>query len=268
MQQLSSQLPAPVAEQLDAVIDGIRHDIVASHEDGDGKERPLAALLPLALELLSREFGSFVLFCQLGDRSLNRPITYLKVRTQRKYCRSLGWGDQTEYTEYIGLRADEPGRVAKMRTRNSDRDTDERAPLFDAGVTKADVLAFWRERPFDLDVPEWLGNCTGCFLKDEADLATALVEHQTDAAWWIAIEESYAPMRRHRSSYRQIVEELPARMEIRAALARGDVLIPVTSLSPRRRKLILAQELAPRAPFSCECDAAKADELDDELEAA
>jgi hypothetical protein len=193
---------------------------------------------------------------------------YLKIRTQRKYCASLGWGDQTEYTEYVGFRSDEPLRVARMRGRNESRSTDERAPLFEAGITLADVMDFWARKPFDLGIQEWMGNCTGCFLKDESDLATALLEEETDPEWWIGIERDFAPMRRGRPSYAQVLDEAPDRMRIRSAIERGDALIPTTRLLPRRQKLIVAQELdrfhnGP-APFACECDAAKDEEFDEE----
>lgn len=188
---------------------------------------------------------------------------YLKIRTQRKFCASLGWGTMPrEYTEFVGLRADEPDRVARMRGRNEQLDTDERAPLFDAGITKRDVLWWWGRRNFDLSVPEEMGNCTGCFLKDERDLATALLQRETDAPWWIGIEEEYAPMRRGRSSYRQVLEEAPARMEIRQALAEGRAY--TVDLPARRVKLIVAQELAARSSFSCECDAAKAEDFEED----
>lgn len=188
---------------------------------------------------------------------------YMKIRTQRKYCTALGWGDETEYAEYVGLRADEPDRVARMRGRNQTRGTDERAPLSDEGVTKADVLAAWRARPFDLGVEEHMGNCTACFLKDEADLATALIDPETDADGWISIEENYAPMRRGRPSYRQVLEEAPERMKIREALARRESPTPSRTLLPRRFKLIVIQERKRReagpSRISCECDAAKGD---------
>lgn len=190
---------------------------------------------------------------------------YLKIRTQRKFCASLGWGGFRDYTEYVGLRFDEPGRVAKMRGRNNDLNSDERAPLFDLGIVKDDVLRFWAEKPFDLELSERLGNCTNCFLKDERDLATNLLEDPADAAWWIAIEDTYGPMRRGgRTSYADVLAEAPERMKIRAALASGEGF--ASTLSPRRVKLIIAQELAARSSFSCECDAAKADDFDDELD--
>ena len=188
---------------------------------------------------------------------------YLKVRTQRKYCASLGWGAMPrEYTEFVGLRADEPARVAKMRGRNDALDTLERAPLDEVGIEKDDVLAFWSRKSFNLEIPEHLGNCTACFLKDERDLASALLDPETDAQWWIDIEEKYAPMRRKRSSYRQVLEEAPERMKIREALARGEAY--TVDLPARRVKLIVAQELAARTPFSCECDAAKAEDFEED----
>ncbi len=39
-----------------------------------------------------------------------------------------------------------------------------------AKVTKEDVLAFWKEQPFDLDLPEHLGNCSWCYKKSDKKL--------------------------------------------------------------------------------------------------
>ena len=38
---------------------------------------------------------------------------------------------------------------------------------------KEDVLNFWSEMPFDLDIPEWLGNCLFCPKKSDLKLAAA-----------------------------------------------------------------------------------------------
>lgn len=156
-----------------------------------------------------------------------------------------------------------------MRERNDRLDTDECALLADMGIVKDGVLRFWSDMPFDLDLPEHMGNCTGCFLKDERDLATALLEEETDSEWWIRIEDEYAPMRRGRSSYRQVLDEAPERMRIRKALAQGVDVNPgsfETTLPARRVRLIVAQERAARTQFSCECDAAKADDFDEQTE--
>lgn len=215
--------------------------------------------------------------CNNCQRGLPGPIApwarsrvctaYMKIRTQRKWCASLGWGHQREYTEYVGLRADEPLRVSRMRERNAKLGTDEVAPLADAGVVKPGILGWWAAKPFDLGLPEHLGNCEDCYLKDEADLATAMVdpERTTDPSDWIWVEATYGPMRRGRSSYAQVMAEAPDRMEIRAAIAAGRAF--TVSLDKRRVKLITAQEIERAnngpAPFSCECDAAKADDFED-----
>lgn len=179
---------------------------------------------------------------------------YLKIKSQRAYCLSRGWGEDG-YVQFVGLRVDEPDRVALMRARNDLRRTDERAPLFDLGITKEDVLAFWKKKPFDLEIPEHLGNCTGCFLKDERDLADALLDPNTDAAWWLAIEADFAPMRRQRPSYAQVLAEAPERLRIREALAKGAT--PVSALPPVRHRLVVRQEQAPREAWSCGCAAAE-----------
>ena len=159
-----------------------------------------------------------------------------------------------------------------MRKRNNDLDTDERAPLAEAGITKADVLRRWSAMPFDLDLAEHDGNCKKCFLKDERDIATSMIEDVDlgeDAEWWISVERDYAPMRRGRPSYAQIRDEAPYRMMIRKAIAEG-LPIPKVPLLPRRVHLIVKQEQAPRSSFSCECDAAKAedDDFDEQLSLA
>lgn len=192
---------------------------------------------------------------------------YLKIRTQRKFCASLGWGHQRNYTEYVGLRFDEPARVARMRERNDRLDTDERAPLYEAGITKSRVLSFWSSQRFDLGLAEHLGNCEDCYLKDESDLATAMVDpdRTTNPEDWIWVEETYGPMRRGRSSYRQVLAEAPARMEIRTAIASGRAY--TVDIPKKRVKLIVAQEIERArngpAPFSCECDAAKGEDFDE-----
>lgn len=110
----------------------------------------------------------------------------LKTLTAKRYLRSIGWD---RWTSVVGLRADEPKRLGKP---DRDRWTTWH-PLAIEGVTKADVMAFWRDQPFDLELPlvddrNWLGNCDGCFLKAEADIVRLGVEHPERAAWWERME--------------------------------------------------------------------------------
>lgn len=181
---------------------------------------------------------------------------YLKLRTQAMFIKSLGWQDPTIY---VGLRADEQLRIAKMRKRIEERDVDEQAPLNEAEIAKDKVLRFWSTKPYDLDLPEHLGNCTAGFLKDEADLATALLDPETDANWWLDVTEEFGEMRsRGRPTYAQVLAEAPARMRIREALALG--VTPTIDLPPKRHKLVLRQEeerLVSHSGFSCHCEGAE-----------
>ena len=108
--------------------------------------------------------------------------TELKIRTIKRFCmHALGW---THWTNVIGLRADEPRRLVKGRKRTRER-WKTTYPLADAGVTQDDVMAFWREQPFDLGLAgRWEGNCDGCFLKSNASLMRMMIDHPDRMRWW------------------------------------------------------------------------------------
>jgi 3'-phosphoadenosine 5'-phosphosulfate sulfotransferase (PAPS reductase)/FAD synthetase len=111
----------------------------------------------------------------------------LKVKPMLAFARATFGG--RPYTEVIGLRADEPWRVAKMIGRNSEQGRRCVAPLAKAGVRKEDVLKFWAEQEFDLDLPpSGAGNCDLCFLKSRRTLERLIAEDPTRADWWIAQE--------------------------------------------------------------------------------
>lgn len=111
----------------------------------------------------------------------------LKVRTAKRYLRSLGW---EHWTNAVGLRADEPHRLNKPPPK--DRWT-VWTPLADASVGRHHVSEFWEAQPFDLRLPNvrgncWLGNCDGCFLKSEASIAAFTRDFPERAAWWERME--------------------------------------------------------------------------------
>lgn len=113
--------------------------------------------------------------------------TELKVRTAKRFLRSLGWD---HWTNCVGIRADEPHRLNKPKPK--DRWT-VWTPLADAMVSRHDVAAFWKGQSFDLELPNvrgncWLGNCDGCFLKSEASIAAFTREFPERAAWWEQME--------------------------------------------------------------------------------
>jgi hypothetical protein len=65
-----------------------------------------------------------------------------------------------------------------------------------AGVTAADVGAFWRTQSFDLELPNnngktMHGNCDLCFLKPAAQVLSLIQERPSRAIWW-AVQEKKA----------------------------------------------------------------------------
>ena len=94
----------------------------------------------------------------------------------------------------VGLRADEPRPVWRMRAMDCGSRTGGRAalPLADARVAERDVLAWWREQPFDLGLPGYAGNCACCFLKGRGKLLHIIREDPSLADWWIEQEARVA----------------------------------------------------------------------------
>lgn len=134
-----------------------------------------------------------------------------KIRAISRYVKEqkgLTW-----WTDIIGLRADEPRRVAKLKS-DSNRDID--APIARAGHTVKDVLAFWKSNSFDLELPydnNSFGNCVGCFLKGTAKLIHVFEKEPEYARWWIEHENilkthttAAATFRKDRPPYKQLLE--------------------------------------------------------------
>jgi 3'-phosphoadenosine 5'-phosphosulfate sulfotransferase (PAPS reductase)/FAD synthetase len=131
----------------------------------------------------------------------------LKIRTKRRYMASVGFTNhRSGYHHAIGLRADEWKRVYRLtKTCGS---TDEcgvpLCPLADAGITEADVMAFWASQPFDLKLQSYEGNCDMCFLKKWSKIHRLATERPHDLDWWAEQERrTGATFRRDRPTYTQ-----------------------------------------------------------------
>lgn len=129
---------------------------------------------------------------------LPNPVTRfctseLKIRPMHKFVRLAGWG---EWDQFIGIRADEQRRVAKIRKRGHSTETTRETmclPLADAGVTVQDISAFWHAQPFDLELltingRTLEGNCDLCFLKPPAQRLGLIKAKPGKAVWWIRME--------------------------------------------------------------------------------
>jgi 3'-phosphoadenosine 5'-phosphosulfate sulfotransferase (PAPS reductase)/FAD synthetase len=146
----------------------------------------------------------------------------LKIRVMGKFARSLGW---SRWANVIGLRADEPARVARMRAPKKDR-YEPAMPLATAGITRVDVSSFWASRNFDLRLPNVngktaLGNCDLCFLKSAATISGIMRIAPHLADWWIKMESTspglnkardaaVAYFRKDRPSYAQMLAAVQA----------------------------------------------------------
>lgn len=133
---------------------------------------------------------------------------WLKIKTNWRYCRNLlGW---KEYANAIGLRADEPKRVAKLKPDpKSTTGESPIAPLSPAGVTRGDVMDFWQDMRGGMDLEAWLalpppsrpgwdlalrpheGNCDLCFLKGQGKLLAIMQQNPELVAWWIEQEQRF-----------------------------------------------------------------------------
>jgi 3'-phosphoadenosine 5'-phosphosulfate sulfotransferase (PAPS reductase)/FAD synthetase len=124
----------------------------------------------------------------------------LKVLTIERYLKSTGID---EFETMVGIRADEPRRVAKMRD-------SKLTPLVDAGVVQADIQAFWQAQPFNLELSfrngvTASGNCDLCFLKGAHQIQSLIAEKPERADWWAAQEKAIGgTFRSDRPSYAEM----------------------------------------------------------------
>lgn len=152
----------------------------------------------------------------LKKKFLPNPVTRfctieMKIRAIHKFLKSKGW-KHNENMDWVGIRADEPRRAAKIAR--------ERTPLVTAGITSKDVGKFWSEQSFDLGLPNvngktLHGNCDLCFLKGAGQTLSLIAEKPERAIWWARMEtlvqtsdKSFGDggrFRKDRPSYKQMM---------------------------------------------------------------
>lgn len=129
----------------------------------------------------------------------------MKIRVMRDWMRRQGY---RHWTRVVGLRADELGRVMKLRASKDGRKWwDVAVPLFTARVDESAIMSAWKERRGGHELGPWLamppperpgwdlalwpheGNCDACFLKSDAKRERIFRDHPEFAAWWIAQEK-------------------------------------------------------------------------------
>lgn len=140
----------------------------------------------------------------------------LKTKTAHRYLRSLGW---SRYYTTLGFRADEPQRVDRRKKFDAKQAGKAGVvegglglyPLFDAGVSKADVLRFWGGETWDaeeiygwkskraegfsgdaipwrLKIPSWQSNCDNCFMAAEITMKERMALDPNGVDPWAEME--------------------------------------------------------------------------------
>lgn len=107
----------------------------------------------------------------------------LKIKTAKRYLRSIGI---RQFENLIGFRADEPLRV--NRRKQKFKNVIDKFPLYDDGITKPMIIEYFKNKPYDLEVPSILGNCTLCFMKGKNAIIAILREYPELAEEWIKDE--------------------------------------------------------------------------------
>jgi 3'-phosphoadenosine 5'-phosphosulfate sulfotransferase (PAPS reductase)/FAD synthetase len=139
-------------------------------------------------------------FAALIDRKQMLPNPVMRICTAElkmgvitRFMRSKG---HKSWSNVVGLRYDEPRRVANQRKANDQGKNKyfNYAPLFDDKKTVEDVSKFWIKSNFDLNLPNHngrtlAGNCDLCYLKGTQTLVDILREKPELADWWIEQEQ-------------------------------------------------------------------------------
>jgi len=136
---------------------GIRHKVV-NFETASRKGEPFEAHIEKS---------------GIPNKNYNQCSERLKQFVMDSYRRSLGF--KPNHQTCIGIRSDEADRVSS------------KAPVFGLVyplvnlpfATKEYIRHWWAEQPFDLDLPEHLGNCVTCWKKSDRKLLT-IAKHEPE----------------------------------------------------------------------------------------
>ena len=178
------------------------------------EERPIYRTKEVTYETASRNGEPFA---ELINRKKMLPNPVMRMCTQELKMnvmkRFMKQKNFTEWTNVVGLRYDEPNRVAKQNRQNDSNKNawDSICPLYQDKVTIKEVLDFWDKSNFDLKLTSQngqttAGNCDLCYLKGTKTLTSIIKEKPELADWWIAQEKNIDATFRKNGSYINLVD--------------------------------------------------------------
>lgn len=151
-------------------------------------------------------FQNYIDMSGVPNAAGRRCTTELKIRPMKRFMLDAGYDS---WTNVVGIRADEPDRVRRMRVTPPER-WENQLPLADAGVTEEDVMAFWGEQPFDLalhrdpDLGTYEGNCDLCLMKSTEKKVRIARENPSLLSWWEDQERNTGSFFRRDMTYARV----------------------------------------------------------------
>ena len=177
-------------------------------------ERPVYRTKEVNYDTASRKGEPFEALIQ-RRKMLPNPVMRmctqeLKMNVMKRFMKEKG---HKEWTNVVGLRYDEPRRVAKQNRQNDSNANawDSICPLYQDKITVKEILEFWQKNNFDLKLTSengqtTAGNCDLCYLKGTKTLTKIIKEKPDLADWWIAQEEKIDATFRKDGSYINLVD--------------------------------------------------------------
>lgn len=113
----------------------------------------------------------------------------MKAKTIKRYIKKDLKINIDNINMYLGIRKDEPNRYFKLKDTNRNG-WENVMPLYKDNITKNDILEYWKNQPFDLNINSHEGNCDLCFLKGLSKKIELLRLNPEIANWWIEMEKN------------------------------------------------------------------------------
>jgi hypothetical protein len=178
----------------------------------------------------------------LGIPSTNSPFCspQLKKFAIEAYLKSIGWSD---YYKAIGIRVDEIDRLNE----NWRKEKIKYILVNPKPTMRRDVVLWWEEQDFDLEVDPDFGNCNACWKKDMERLVRISKKRPTIYRWW-----QYATDRYGYFMPRKNVDLLPPFNFYRGNLSPADIFEIAKTYNTEQLKLFVEDKRLNSCSESCE----------------
>jgi len=157
---------------------------------------------------VNHPFHSFIMKYGIPNVKALACTREMKLNPIHSYMASLGLKKMKDYYTAIGIREDESRRVsARAGVENVIY------PLIDMNpADKEDILEWWGQYDWDLNIPEWLGNCVGCYKKSYKKLKAVWHDFPEAFEFTAGMEKTYPRVGAEFTKYDDAVDRTFFRM--------------------------------------------------------